>query len=110
MYSLWKCIVACAIADYFTKSDYYLKDDFYHKDDYYPKGGDYNRIGYGPFGDIGSVSWGLISSGDVWIRCAAAAVVAGQNKKANAAATASGFTAVAAADIDFHIITSNLRF
>ena len=44
MYSLWKCIVACAIADYFTKSDYYLKDDFYHKDDYYPKGGDYNRI------------------------------------------------------------------
>ena len=56
MYSLWKCIVACAIADYFTKSDYYLKDDFYHKDDYYPKGGDYNRIGYGPFGDIGSGS------------------------------------------------------
>ena len=65
MYSLCKCIVACVVADYFPKSDYYLKDDFYHKDDYYPKGGDYNRIGYGSFGGIGSGCLGIISSGDV---------------------------------------------
>lgn len=44
------------VVDYFPKRDYYLKDDFYHKDDYHPKGGDYNRIGYGPFGGIGSGS------------------------------------------------------
>ena len=65
MYSLWKCIVACVVADYFPKSDYYLKDDFYHKDDFHPKGGDYNRKGYGPFGGIGSGCLGIISSGDV---------------------------------------------